>query len=121
MLYAETDASHLFVQEEQMMPFIPIVKVRDVEEGIKRSLEAEHNYKHTAIIHSYDVNHMTAMARALDTTIFVKNGPSTCGLGSGGEGYASFSIATPTGEGITTPRTFTRIRRCVMVDNLRIY
>ena len=64
---------------------------------------------------------MTAMARALDTTIFVKNGSSLCGLGSGGEGYSSFSIATPTGEGITTPRTFTRIRRCVMVDNLRIY
>ena len=61
------------------------------------------------------------MARALDTTIFVKNGPSVCGLGNGGEGYSSFSIATPTGEGITTPRTFTRIRRCVMVDNLRIY
>ncbi|MCK9315404.1 MAG: aldehyde dehydrogenase EutE [Verrucomicrobia bacterium] len=121
MLFAETDASHLFVQEEQMMPFIPIVKVRNVEEGIQRSLEAEHNYKHTAIIHSYNVNHMTAMARALDTTIFVKNGSSLCGLGSGGEGYASFSIATPTGEGITTPRTFTRIRRCVMVDNLRIY
>lgn len=121
MLYAETDSSHIFVQEEQMMPFIPIVKVRDVEEGIAKSLEAEHNYKHTAIIHSYDVNHMTEMARALDTTIFVKNGPSVAGLGSGGEGYASFSIATPTGEGITTPRTFSRIRRCVMVDNLRIY
>ena len=121
MLFAETDSSHIFVQEEQMMPFIPIVKVRDVEEGIEKSLEAEHNYKHTAIIHSYNVNHMTAMARALDTTIFVKNGPSVCGLGNGGEGYSSFSIATPTGEGITTPRTFTRIRRCVMVDNLRIY
>ncbi len=121
MLFAETDASHIFVQEEQMMPFIPIVKVRDVSEGIQKSLEAEHNYKHTAIIHSHNVNHMTAMARALDTTIFVKNGSSLCGLGSGGEGYASFSIATPTGEGITTPRTFTRIRRCVMVDNLRIY
>lgn len=121
MLYAETDASHIFVQEEQMMPFIPIVKVRDVEEGIQKAYEAEHNYKHTAIIHSFDVNCMTAMARKLDTTIFVKNGPSTCGLGNGGEGYGSYSIATPTGEGITTPRTFSRIRRCVMVDNLRIY
>lgn len=121
MLFAQTEASHIFVQEEQMMPFLPIVKVKNVEEGIKRSLEAEHNYKHTAIIHSHNVNNMTAMARALDTTIFVKNGASVCGLGSGGEGYASFSIATPTGEGITNPRTFARIRRCVMVDNLRIY
>ena len=121
MLFGETDFSHLFVQEEQMMPFIPVVKVRDVEEGIQKAVEAEHGYKHTAIIHSFNVNHMTAMARALDTTLFVKNGSSLCGLGSGGEGYSSFSIATPTGEGITTPRTFTRIRRCVMVDNLRIY
>lgn len=121
MLFAETDASHLFVIEEQMMPFIPIVRVKSVEEGIALAKKAEHNYRHTAIIHSHDVNHMTAMARALDTTIFIKNGPSYAGLGNGGEGYSSFSIATPTGEGITNPLTFTRRRRCVMVDNLRIF
>jgi len=121
LLFAETDAMHPFVQEEQMMPFLPIVRVRDVEEGIACSLQSEHNYKHTAIIHSHDVEHMTAMARALDTTLFVKNGASSTGLGLGGEGYLSYSIATPTGEGITNPRTFTRVRRCVMVDNLRIY
>jgi aldehyde dehydrogenase len=109
------------VREEQMMPFLPIVRVKSVEEGIEASLEAEHNYKHTSIIHSHDVEHMTAMARALDTTLFVKNGPSMAGLGLGGEGYLSYSIATPTGEGVTNPRTFTRVRRCVMVDNLRIY
>jgi aldehyde dehydrogenase len=121
LLFAETARDHLFVKEEQMMPFIPIVRVRSVEEGIEASLEAEHNYKHTAIIHSHDVEHMTAMARALDTTLFVKNGPCMAGLGLGGEGYLSYSIATPTGEGVTNPRTFTRVRRCVMVDNLRIY
>ena len=121
LLFGETDAKHPFVEEEQMMPFLPIVRVKSVEEGIERSLEAEHGYKHTSIIHSHDVEHMTAMARALDTTIFVKNGASTAGLGLGGEGYLSYSIATPTGEGITNPKTFTRIRRCVMVDNLRIY
>ncbi len=121
LLFAETDASHPFVKEEQMMPFIPVVRVRDVEEGIAASKLAEHNYKHTAIIHSHDVEHMTAMARALDTTVFVKNGPCMAGLGLGGEGYLSYSIATPTGEGVTNPRTFTRVRRCVMVDNLRIY
>ena len=121
LLFAETDASHAFVEEEQMMPFLPIVRVRSVEEGIERSLEAEHGYKHTSIIHSHDVENMTAMARALDTTLFVKNGPCMAGLGLGGEGYLSYSIATPTGEGITNPKTFTRIRRCVMVDNLRIY
>ena len=121
LLFGETDAMHPFVQEEQMMPMIPIVRVKSVEEGIERSLQSEHNYKHTAIIHSHDVENITAMARALDTTLFVKNGPSPAGLGLGGEGYLSFSIATPTGEGITNPRTFTRVRRCVMVDNLRIY
>jgi aldehyde dehydrogenase len=121
LLFAETDADHAFVQEEQMMPMIPIVRVKSVEEGIERSLQAEHNYKHTAIIHSHDVENITAMARALDTTLFVKNGPSPAGLGLGGEGYLSFSVATPTGEGITNPKTFTRVRRCVMVDNLRIY
>ncbi len=121
LLFAETDANHPFVQEEQMMPMLPIVRVKSVEEGIALSLQSEHNYKHTAIIHSHDVENITAMARALDTTLFVKNGPSPAGLGLGGEGYLSFSIATPTGEGITNPRTFTRVRRCVMVDNLRIY
>jgi aldehyde dehydrogenase len=121
LLFAETNKDHAFVKEEQMMPFIPIVRVRSVEEGIEASLAAEHNYKHTSIIHSHDVEHMTAMARALDTTLFVKNGPCMAGLGLGGEGYLSYSIATPTGEGVTNPKTFTRVRRCVMVDNLRIY
>ena len=121
LLFAETDANHPFVVEEQMMPFLPIVRVKSLEEGVERSLEAEHAYKHTAIIHSHDVEAMTAMGRALDTTLFVKNGPCMAGLGLGGEGYLSYSIATPTGEGVTNPRTFTRVRRCVMVDNLRIY
>jgi aldehyde dehydrogenase len=121
LLFAETDKEHLFVKEEQMMPFIPVVRVRNVEEGIAAALVAEHDYKHTSIIHSHDVEHMTAMARALDTTLFVKNGPCMAGLGLGGEGYLSYSIATPTGEGVTNPKTFTRVRRCVMVDNLRIY
>jgi len=121
LLFAETDANHPFVEEEQMMPMLPIVRVKSVEEGIERALKSEHAYKHTAIIHSHDVENITAMARVLDTTLFVKNGPSLAGLGIGGEGYLSFSVATPTGEGITNPRTFTRVRRCVMVDNLRIY
>jgi aldehyde dehydrogenase len=121
LLFAETDANHPFVKEEQMMPFIPVVRVKSVAEGIQAAKQAEHNYKHTSIIHSHDVEHMTAMARALDTTLFIKNGPCVAGLGLGGEGYLSYSIATPTGEGVTNPKTFCRVRRCVMVDNLRIY
>ncbi len=121
LLFAETDASHPFVREEQMMPFLPIVRVRSVEEGIERAFESELGYKHTSMIHSTNVEHMTSMARRLDTTLFIKNGPCMAGLGLGGEGYLSYSIATPTGEGVTNPKTFCRVRRCVMVDNLRIY
>jgi aldehyde dehydrogenase len=121
MLFAETEANHLFVLEEQMMPFLPVVRVKTVEEGITAAKKAEHGYKHSAIIHSHDVTRMTAMARALETTLFVKNGACVAGLGNGGEGYSNFSIATTTGEGICNPKTFTRVRRCVMVDNLRIF
>jgi aldehyde dehydrogenase len=120
LLFAETDADHAFVQEEQMMPMLPIVPVPDFVTAVREAKRAEHNYRHSAIIHTKDVDHMTYMAKAMDTTIFVKNGPSVAGLGLGGEGYLSYSIATTTGEGITTPKTFTRIRRCVLVENLRI-
>jgi len=120
LLFAETDADHLFVQEEQMMPMMPIVSCPDFETAVRLAKQAEHNYRHSAIIHTLDVNHMTYMAKEMDTTIFVKNGASVAGLGLGGEGYLSYSIATTTGEGITTPKTFTRVRRCVLVENLRI-
>jgi aldehyde dehydrogenase len=121
LLFAETPADHLFVEEEQMMPFLPIVRVKTVAEGIAAAKQAERGYKHSAMIHSHDVAHMTAMAKALETTLFVKNGSCLAGLGNGGEGYPNFSIATTTGEGICNPRTFTRVRRCVMVDKLRIF
>jgi aldehyde dehydrogenase len=121
LLFGETQANHAFVKEEQMMPFLPIVRVGSVEEGIEAARIAERGYKHSAMIHSHDVAHMTAMAKALETTIFVKNGHCLAGLGNGGEGYPNFSIATTTGEGICNPRTFTRVRRCVMVDKLRIF
>ncbi len=121
MLFAETDVDHAFVMEEQMMPMLPVVRVKSIAQAIEYAKQSEHGYKHSAIIHSLNVDHMTQMARALDTTLFVKNGPSVAGLGLGGEGYLSYSIATTTGEGISNPGTFTRTRRCVMVDNLRIY
>mgnify|MGYP000079587816 CR=1 FL=1 len=118
MLYAETDAEHLFVIEEQMMPMMPIIPVDDVDQGIAMAKVAEHGYKHSSMIHSLNVINMTKMGRALESTVFIKNGSCMAGLGAGGEGYASFSIATTTGEGITTPDTFTRKRRCVLVDSL---
>ena len=72
-------------------------------------------------MHSQNINNLTKMAQLADTTLFIKNGPSMTGLGLGGEGFLSFSIATPTGEGVTTPMTFTRSRRCVMVENLNLF
>ncbi len=120
LLFGETDESNPFVPVEQMMPFLPFVRCRNVDEAIDMAHRSEHGFRHTAIIHSHDVANMTKMGKKMDTTLFVKNGASMAGLGLGGEGYISFSIATPTGEGITTPLTFTRERRCSMIDNLRI-
>ena len=121
LLFGETDASHIFVEEEQMMPFIPVVRVPTVDAAIAGAIRAEHGYKHTAVMHSQNIRNLTRMAQDVDTTLFIKNGPSMTGLGLGGEGFLSFSIATPTGEGVTTPMTFTRSRRCVMVESLNLY
>jgi aldehyde dehydrogenase len=120
VIFGESDESNPFVPVEQMMPFLPFVRCRNVDEAIAKAKEAEHGFRHTAIIHSTNVNNMTKMGRAMDTTLFIKNGPCMAGLGLGGEGYVSFSVATPTGEGVTTPLTFTRERRCTIVDNMRI-
>ena len=120
LIFGETDESNPFVPVEQMMPFLPFVRARNIDHAIEMAVRSEHGFRHTAIIHSHDVTNMTKMGKAVDTTLFVKNGTSMAGLGLGGEGYISFSIAGPTGEGITTPLTFTRERRCSMIDNLRI-
>lgn len=120
MIFGETDEHNPFVPVEQMMPFLPFVRVRDIDEAIAKAKHYEHGFRHTAIIHSNNVRNMTKMGRALDTTLFVKNGPCMSSLGLGGEGYLSFSIATPTGEGVTTPLTFTRERRCSLIDDLCI-
>ena len=120
LLFGETDESHPFVDHEQMMPFVPFVRVPDVDAAIALAKKYEHGFRHTALIHSRNVEAITRMGRELDTTLFVQNGPSMAGLGSGGEGYLSFSIATPTGEGVTTPLTFTRQRRSTTVAAMRV-
>ena len=120
LLFGETDESNPFVEIEQMMPFVPFVRTPDVDAAIELAKKYEHGFKHTSIIHSRNLETITRMGREMDTTLFVQNGPSTAGLGSGGEGYLSFSIATPTGEGVTTPLTFTRQRRSTTVGALRV-
>jgi aldehyde dehydrogenase len=120
LVFGETGFDHPFVQTEQMMPFVPFVRCPNFEAAVECAQQAEHGYRHTSIIHSRNVRNMTIMARAMDTTLFVKNGPCMAALGLGGEGYLSFSIAGPTGEGVTTPLTFTRERRCSLIDDLFI-
>jgi aldehyde dehydrogenase len=120
LLFAETDEHNPFVDHEQMMPFVPFVRVPNVDTAIALAKKYEHGFKHTAVIHSRNVDTITRMGREMDVTLYIHNGPSMAGLGSGGEGYLSFSIATPTGEGVTTPLTFTRQRRSTTVRALRV-
>lgn len=120
LLFGETDEDHPFVQTEQLMPFLPVVRVASTDEGICAALKAEHGFRHTAIIHSRNAENVTKMARILNTTIFVHNAPCFASLGSGGPGYLSYSVATPTGEGVTTPLTFTRQRSITIAGALRI-
>lgn len=120
ILYGETDESNPFVGQEQMTTFVPFVRVRNFRQALELAKKHEHGYRHTAIIHSRNVRNMTIMGREMDTTLFIKNGPCMAGLGLGGEGFLSYSIATPTGEGVTSPLTFTRQRRCTLVDDLHV-
>jgi len=120
LVFGETNFDHPFVQEEQMMPFIPLVRCRDVNEAIDKAIESEHGYRHTALIHSRNMDTVTRFGRRAATTLFVVNGGSPTGLGLGGQGHLSYSIATPTGEGITTPLTFTRYRRIMITGSLRM-
>jgi aldehyde dehydrogenase len=119
MLFGETPASHPFVQEEQMMPFLPVVRVADFEAGVAAAQQAEQGYRHTAVVHTRNVEHATHMARVLNTTLFIQNAPSTAALGVNGPGYFSHTVATPTGEGVTTPLTFTRERQFTVGNAMR--
>lgn len=120
LIICETPKDHPFVSVEMMMPILPIVRVKDIDEAITLAVKAEHGNRHSAHIHSKNIDHLTRFAREVETTIFVKNAPSYAGIGAGGEGHTTFTIAGPTGEGLTSARSFTRQRRCVMVDGLHI-
>ena len=120
VILIETERNHPFVVHELMMPILPVVRVENVDEAIDLAIKVEHGNRHTAIMHSTNVEKLSKMARLIQTTIFVKNGPSYSGIGVGGEGHTTFTIAGPTGEGITSARSFARYRRCVMVEALNI-
>lgn len=114
-IVVEVDIDHPFVRHEMMMPVLGVVRVRDFEDAVNAAVEVEAGLRHSAVIHSSNIYHMSEFGRAINTTIFVKNAPSYAGLGFGGEGHTSFTIAGRTGEGMTTCRTFTRVRRCTLV------
>jgi aldehyde dehydrogenase len=120
LLVAEVPAEHSLVWTEQMMPVLPVVRVPDVSAAIDLAVRAEHGFRHTASIHSTNVDTITRMARAMNCSIFVANGPNFAGLGEGGEGFATVSIASPSGDGMTRPRSFSRERRVTVVGALRI-
>ncbi len=120
LIIAEVDKNHPFIMTEMLMPVLGIARVRSIEEAVEEAYRAEQDCKHSAMIHSTNVHNLSLAARRLNTTIFVKNSSSLAGLGFGGEGCTTLTIATPTGEGITTPRSFTRQRRCVLAGDFRI-
>ena len=120
VILMEADEFHPFVQEELMMPILPLVRVKDVDMAIDMAIRVEHGFRHTAIMHSRNVDKLSKMAKLIQTTIFVKNGPSYAGIGVGGMGYTTFTIAGPTGEGLTSAKAFARKRRCVLVGGFDI-
>jgi len=120
ILFCEVDRYHPLVWTEQLLPVIPLVRFNNVDEAIDFAVQCEHNFGHTASIHSKNIAKLSKMAQLMNCSLFIKNGPNYSGLGFGGAGYTSFTIATPTGEGLTRARTFTRERRCVLVGYFRI-
>jgi acyl-CoA reductase-like NAD-dependent aldehyde dehydrogenase len=116
----DVDENHPLLWTEQMMPILPVCRVATVDVAIDLAVKMEGGNRHTAVMHSTNIDSLSRMARECDCSIFVKNGRSQSGLGLDAEGYCSFTIASPTGEGLTGPRSFSRWRRCVMVDHFRI-
>ncbi|MCK4870672.1 MAG: aldehyde dehydrogenase EutE [Gammaproteobacteria bacterium] len=120
LAFAEISADHPFATVELLLPVLPFIVVNDIDEAIEVAYKLEGGCFHTSVIHSRNIDHLHKMAVKMNTSIFVKNGPALAGLGLGGEGPASFTIASPTGEGVTTARHFTRTRRCVVSGHFRI-
>lgn len=120
LIVCEVESDHPMAWTEMLMPVMPVVRVRDVGAAIDYAITVEAGRRHTASIHSRNISVLSRMAHDMNCSVFVKNGPNYAGLGFGGEGFTSFTIASPTGHGMTSARTFTRLRRCTLVDAFRI-
>ena len=116
----EGPKEHPLITTELMMPILGVVRARDFDDAVEQAVWLEHGNRHSAHIHSKNIDNITKYAKAIDTAILVKNAPSYAALGFGGEGYCTFTIASRTGEGLTCASTFTKRRRCVMADSLCI-
>ena len=120
ILLCEVDGDHPLVWTEQLMPVIPLVRCRDADAAIDLAVACEHGFRHTAVMHSRNIEKLSRMAKVMNCSLFVKNGSAYNGLGFGGAGFTSWTIASPTGEGMTRATTFTRERRCALIDYFRI-
>lgn len=116
----EGEKEHPLISEELMMPILGIVRAKDFEDAVEKAVWLEHGNRHSAHIHSKNVDHLTRFGQAVDTAIYVKNAPSYAAIGFGGEGFCTFTIASRTGEGLTSASTFTKKRRCVIADSFSI-
>ena len=120
LILVETDESHPFVQEELLMPVLPMIRVPNFKEGLAMAKRVEHGFHHSAIIYSTNIDHMSVMAREMETTMFVKNAPAYASLGADSDCPVTLTIATATGQGATAPASFCRLRRCVLHGAFRI-
>ncbi|MDR1514305.1 MAG: aldehyde dehydrogenase EutE [Synergistaceae bacterium] len=120
LIIVETTEDHPFAQEELLMPVLPLIRVADFDDGLAMALRLEHGFRHSAVIYSTNIDHMSRMAHEIDTTMFVKNAPAYCSLGADSDCPVTLTIATATGQGATSPESFCRMRRCVLSGAFRI-
>ncbi|MHC4201310.1 MAG: aldehyde dehydrogenase family protein, partial [Planctomycetota bacterium] len=120
LLLCEVGREHPLVWTEQLTSVMPLVRMDNVDDAIDLAVQCEHGFRHTSVMHSRNIDKLSKMAKIMNCSIFIKNGPCYAGLGAGGAGFPSLTIASPTGEGVTRARSFTRERRCTLVDHFRI-
>jgi gamma-glutamyl phosphate reductase len=119
LLWGEVPNDHPFVLTEQLMPVLPVTFTDNVDSAIEFAYLAEGRNHHSAAMYSTDIGNLTRMGRRMQCSLYVKNAPTIYGVGLG-EGYASMSIGTPTGDGITKTSHFVRPMHCCLVGYARI-
>lgn len=111
---------HPIVVNEMLMPILPVVEVENFDKALEVALEIEQGLRHTAVIHSQLIERLSRVAKEMQTSIFVKNGPAFSGIGFRNDRELSMTVASVTGEGTVTARHFARTRRCVLCEGFSI-